>query len=276
MRITVRVAALSLVLGALSGCASQGALDAVRNDMDAVKTRLFSVEKDLGGVRDESKTGLGSIEKTFKSDVAAVRRIAADIQATIDGTKGDIQALSGKVDDATQALKKPTEEFSRYREDVDKRIIQLEDRTLKLQKTLDDIAKRLAEQPTSKEAATSPDALYLKGLDTFKSGDMAGARELFQKFLEQHPQHDLASNANYWIGETYYSEKNYEAAILAFQEVIKGSPNKEKVPAAMLKQAMAFRAINDAKSVRYVLKKLTEMYPKSEETKKAKELLKEI
>ena len=44
----------------------------------------------------------------------------------------------------------------------------------------------------------------------------------------------------------------------------------------MLKQAMAFNEINDAKSAKFVLKKLLEGFPKSEEAKKAKELLKVI
>jgi TolA-binding protein len=39
---------------------------------------------------------------------------------------------------------------------------------------------------------------------------------------------------------------------------------------------MAFNAIKDAKSAKFVLKKLVEVYPKSEEAKKAKELLKGI
>jgi tol-pal system protein YbgF len=114
----------------------------------------------------------------------------------------------------------------------------------------------------------------MKGLETFKAGDMPAARDLFTKFLEQYPKHDLVANAQYWIGETYYSEKNYEQAILAFQEVIKNHPQKEKVPAAMLKQALAFKAIKDSKSAKFVLKKLVEEFPKSEEAKRAKELLK--
>jgi tol-pal system protein YbgF len=86
----------------------------------------------------------------------------------------------------------------------------------------------------------------------------------------------LAANAHYWLGETYYNEKNYESAILSYQDVIKNYPGKEKVVAAMLKQAMAFNASKDATSAKFVLKKLVEGFPKSEEAKKAKELLKEI
>lgn len=263
---------------ALTGCASQGALDNVRYDVDSIKSRLFSVEKDLSGLREESKLSVIAIEKGFKSDVSAVRKMSADIQATIDSTKSEMQALNGKLDDVSIAANKPVEDLARYREDSDKRIIALEDRILKQQKVLDELTRKMSEMPAAKQEtpAAAADALYLKGLETFKAGDMPAAREQFSKFLEQNPQHDLAANAHFWIGETHYSEKSYEPAILAYQEVIKNYPGKEKVPAAMLKQAMAFVEIKDSKSARYVLKKLVEGFPKSEEANRARVLLKDI
>jgi len=265
----------------LSGCASQGALDNVRNDIDSIKTRMYTVDRDLAAVREETKLSVVSIEKGFKSDVTAVRKMSADTMATIDSTKSELRALNGKLDDVFVALKKPEEDLTRYREDADKRIIALEDRIMKQQASIDDLTKKFAELLQARKAESaatplSPDALYTKGLETLKGGDMPGARELFAKFLEQNPQHELAANAHFWIGETHYNEKSYEPAILAYQEVIKNYPGKEKVAAAMLKQAMAFNAINDTKSAKYVLKKLLEALPKSEEAKKAKVMLKEI
>lgn len=260
----------------VSGCATQGSLDITRNDIDAVKTRLFSVEKELGGIREESRERLVTIERDLKSEVGSIRKISADIQATIDSNKSEIQALNGKFDDLSLGVKKPGEELSRYREDADKRIITLEDRILKLQAAVDELNKKISDTTQVKEVPPTADSLYMKGLETFKAGNMSGARDFFTKFLEQFPKHDLAANAYYWIGETQYSEKNYEPAIVSFQEVIKNYPQQPKAPAAMLKQAMAFKAISDAKSAKYVLKKLAEGYPKSDEAKKAKELLKEI
>jgi tol-pal system protein YbgF len=264
------------VVAGLAGCASQSALDSTRYDVDEMRTRVILLEKNLGGVRNESREEIDAIAKNFKSDVADVRKLSADIQATIDSTKTEMQALNGKLDDMGISLKKPAEDLARYREDADRRIIALEDRIIRLQSTLDDLTKKAAELAQAKEVAPSPDALYMKGMDIFKAGDMPAARAVFTRFLEQYPQHDLAANAHYWIGETHYSEKSYEPAILAFQEVIKNFPGKEKVPAAMLKQAMAFNAINDTKSARYVLKKLAETFPRSDEAKKAKELLREM
>ena len=267
-----------LILSCLAGCASQSSFDNARNDIDSIKTRLFTIDRDLSSIREESKVSVGAIEKGFKTDVAAVRKMSADIQATIDSTKSEMQALNGKFDDTANAVKKPAEELARYREDADRRIIALEDRILKQQTVIDTLSKKMAEMSRARkdDIASTPDSLYLKGLDSLKTGDVAAAREQFTRFLEQNPTHELAANAHYWIGETYYSEKNYESAILSYQEVIKNYPGKEKVVAAMLKQAMAFNAIKDSKSARFVLKKLIEGFPKSEEAKKAKVMLKEI
>jgi len=261
---------MMVVMTGLTGCASQGALDSTRYDVDEVRTRVSTLEKNLGGIRNESREEIDSIAKNLRSDVADVRKLSADIQATIDSTKSEMQAMNGKLDDMSISLKKPTEDLARYREDADKRIIALEDRIIKFQSTLDELTKKAG------EVAQTPDSVYMKGLDTFKAGDMPAARGIFTKFLEQYPQHELAANAHYWIGETHYSEKSYEPAILAFQDVIKNYPTKDKVPAAMLKQAMAFNAINDTKNAKYVLKKLGEAFPRSDEAIKAKELLKEI
>jgi tol-pal system protein YbgF len=267
-----------LLVSSLTGCASQSALDSVRNDIDSIKTRLYTIDRDFNSIREESKVTVGAIEKGFKSDVSSVRKMSADIQATIDSTKNDMRVLDGKLDDTLIAVKKPADDLALYREDADKRILALEEHILKQQALLDSLSIKMAEMSKAEKEGVSstPDSPYLKGLDLLKAGDMISAREHFTKFLDLNPTHDLAANAHYWIGETYYSEKNYEAAILSYQEVIKNYPGKEKVAAAMLKQAMSFDAINDAKSAKFILKKLVEGFPKSEEARKAKVLLKGI
>lgn len=262
---------LSLCI-ALTGCATQGSLDTTRNDINAVKTRLFSVEKDMDGIRSESKDRLDALEREMKSEMASVRKIAADVQASGETTRNEMLALNGKLDD----MSKPADEQSRYREDTDKRIISLEERIVKLQATVDGLVGKGAESEKLKDATPPADAIYLKGLEAFKAGNMPAARDFFATFIAEHPKHELVGNARYWTAEALYAEKNYEAAIVSFQDVIKNHPKLSKIPAAMLKQGRAFKAIKDPNSARYVLKKLIATYPKSEEAKRAGELLKEI
>lgn len=259
-----------LIAALTGGCASTGSVEAVRRDIDETKNRIYTIEKDLSTAREG--------EKTFKSDFAALRKGDADLQANIDSLKSDLQVMAGKLDDQGVAAKKPAEELARYREDSDRRIVALEDRIVKLQVALDELNKRMKEAAQAGAVAgnATSDTLYLKGLEAFKSGDMPSARTQLASFIEKNANHDLVPNARYWIGETYYGEKNYEQAILEFQEVVKQYPKKEKAPAAMLKQALSFKALKDLKSTQYLLKRLIADYPKSDEAKKAKVLLKEV
>ncbi|KAF0220816.1 MAG: TPR repeat-containing [Geobacteraceae bacterium] len=259
---------------ALSGCASQGDMQNTQRDMDEVKTRIFQMEKDLGGVRSETKEGIEKTIKGFQTDIETLRKGTADLQATLDSAKVDMQVLTGKVDDVALMAKKPTEDISLMKEDSDRRLATIEDRIQKLEKGFEEFQKKVVETRT-KDLEKSPDVLYQKALDTFRGGNPQKARELFTRFIELYPNHELAANAHYWLGETFYGDKKYDQAILEFQQIIKNFPGKEKVPAAMLKQAMAFKELGDVKSARYVLKKLIDDFPFAEEVKTAKEKLKE-
>ncbi len=273
MRLVASVST-ALLLVTLTGCASRRDMESLQNDMDEMKTRILSMEKDISGVKSLTQEEMKRSLASFQAEMDSVRKGTADLQATLDSARVDMQALTGKIDDVAVQAKKPAEDIALLKEDTNRRLTAFEERLLKVEKGLEDLQKSAADLKTAATEAT-PEALYQKALDTFRSGDAQKARDLFGKFLERYPRHELTANAHYWIGETYYAEKNYDQAILAFQEVIKNYPGKEKVPAAMLKQALAFRALGDTKSARYVLKKLIEVHPLADEAKTAKEKLKE-
>ncbi len=263
----------------LVSCASRGDLDLVQRDTEELKARLLTMEKDLGGIRsaakdsaEQAKKGLLQELDGVRGDFTQLRKTAADLQANIDASKGDMQTLAGKVDDVALAAKKPADDINLMKDDMERRYSSLDERISLLEKT----ARELQAKGTAaaKETVLTPEALYQKALDTHRANDQVKSREMLTRFLQQNPKHDLAGNAQFWLGETYYSEKNYEQAILAYQDVIKNYPGKEKIPAAMLKQGMAFADLGDSKSARFVYGKLKEDFPKTEETKQAMERLK--
>jgi tol-pal system protein YbgF len=268
------LAALLLFAG---GCATKDDLAYLQRDFDDMKTKYFSLEKNLGSVRNETREVTEKGVQTMQKDLDTLRRTAADLQATLDATRVDMQSLTGRFDDLAAAGKKPLDELGFLKEESNRRLMAMEERTAKLEKALAELRKAVSDAASKAEAAAAtPEALYNQGRELFKGGDLAKARELFSRFLEKYPKHELAANARYWLGETYYSEKKFEEAILEYQQVIKDFPGKEKVPAAMLKQALAFRELGDVKSARYILKKLTEDFPLSEEAPIAKEKLKTL
>ena len=68
--------------------------------------------------------------------------------------------------------------------------------------------------------------------------DPAEGRKILQQFLEDDPQSGLVPNALYWIGESYYQEKNYAQAILTFKDVTRRFPKHHKAAASLLKIGM--------------------------------------
>jgi tol-pal system protein YbgF len=264
----------SVLLLCLAGCASKGDVENMQRDMDEMKPYLLKMGKELGELKDVGRKELEKGFKGFRHDIEAMRKETADLQANLDSHRVDIQAMGGKVDDVLLHAQKPADDLALFKEDHNRRITAFEERLLKLEKEVEELPKKLAEARPD-VLQKDPEALYRKGLDTFRAGETQKARELLTRFLEIYPDHELSANARYWVGETYYGEKKYDSAILEFQEVIKKFHNKEKAPAAMLKQAMAFKELGDMKSARYVLKKLLEDFPAAEEVKPAKERLKE-
>ena len=94
--------------------------------------------------------------------------------------------------------------------------------------------------------------------------------------MKNDPTSSNADNAQFWIGETYYNEQWFEKAILEYQTVIEQYPKGNKVPAAMLKQGLAFLKLGDQSNARLVLKRLIQYYPKSNEASIATAKLKDI
>jgi tol-pal system protein YbgF len=122
----------------------------------------------------------------------------------------------------------------------------------------------------------SPDRQYEKAYEAYSKHRFDEARALFKKFLQRYPKHDLADNALYWIGETYYDMEDYPNAILAFKEVVTLYAERSKAPDALLKIGYSYLALDDPVNARNYFKRLIKNYPFSEAEAKARAKLKEL
>ncbi len=134
-----------------------------------------------------------------------------------------------------------------------------------------------ASRSESRSAALMADReSYERTLTRFKDGDLDGARQGFAEFLVQHPHSDLAPNARFWLGESYYGKKDYSRAIDAYDQVQLNHPASEKVPAALLKKGYAYLALKDRKKAASALKQVIDLYPRSPEANKAIDKLNQL
>ncbi len=110
---------------------------------------------------------------------------------------------------------------------------------------------------------------YRAALETLRAGDPDAARLAFRGFLDQAPQHDYADNAQYWIGECYYTEREFRSAERAFRKVVERYPRGNKVPDAMLKLGFTLQMLGDEVGGRAVLESLTRAFPKHDASRLA-------
>ena len=99
---------------------------------------------------------------------------------------------------------------------------------------------------------------------------------MFKSFYQRYPDHELADNAQYWLGEIYYDREDYPNAILAFKEVVTRHVEENKAPDALLKIGYAYIALDDPANARVFLKRVIKNYPFGESEAKARAKLKEI
>ncbi len=129
-------------------------------------------------------------------------------------------------------------------------------------------------EPTFTPITTHPATEQEKGAYQFafsllKNSQYDNAIKAFQSFLDSHPKSELASNSAYWMGEAYYIKQDNQAALNAFNRVIKGYPFSSKVADAMLRAGDCYDNLGQQSQAKALYAELIALYPKTRAAEKA-------
>jgi tol-pal system protein YbgF len=117
---------------------------------------------------------------------------------------------------------------------------------------------------------------YRDALILYGKGRMADARTALQRVFDADPTGELADNALYWIGETYFASGDYTSAMRAYERVIKEYADQNKAPDAMFKIGLTFEKTGDLGMARKTFEELVRRYPYSTASSSAKLELKRV
>ncbi|MYF68729.1 MAG: tol-pal system protein YbgF, partial [Proteobacteria bacterium] len=81
------------------------------------------------------------------------------------------------------------------------------------------------------------------------------------QFLAVFPSSPLADNAQYWLAETYYVQRQYMAALPAFQLVVDEYPGSSKLPDALLKIGFCNYELQQWGAAREALQRVIREFP---------------
>ena len=287
---------LALSLG-LGGCAWQ-------KDVDIVQRQVAASNNDLKAIDSQ----LAELQKKV-SQLETVRHNQAVVGAQLDQMQLDIGRLGGQVEEAVVKGNRQEEKISQLQQAQMTSLLDLQKSVEDLNRRMNRLAGSLGIQelvapvptpagegaagekkvsetgqviggpslaPAEDQKALGPQALYDQAMQLFRSGDFPKAREGFTRYLGLYPKTDLASNAQFWLGECYFAEKNYSDAIRAYDKMVKEYPKSEKASSAWLKIGMAFLELGDKDAGKIALKKVIKDYPQSSQAQIAQQKLAQV
>ena len=226
----------------LAGCASQQDLQAVKWEVDTLKTRLVKAENKIKEKDRLVEQGLGQ---------------QAELQARLNELQEQMFALHGGLEEIRNSSGKGVAGAASER------------RLSAVEKELDDIRALLDVQ------AALPKSFFDTGMEKYQAGRFPEALDDFNSFLASNPEPSLVDDAHFWIGETLYALGKYEDAVLKYDLVTKKYAKSEKVPECLLKQGMAFHKMGDSETGNIILKQLIQGHPATDAATKAKKIVKD-
>jgi len=107
----------------------------------------------------------------------------------------------------------------------------------------------------------TPNEQYEHSLGFLWQSNYGKAEGALKAFLAAHPDHPLAGNAQYWLGETYYVRKDYTSAAVAFAEGFEAYADSPKAPDNLLKLGLSLAQIDEKDQACRALGELQKRYP---------------
>jgi tol-pal system protein YbgF len=117
-------------------------------------------------------------------------------------------------------------------------------------------------------ATGAADQVYNDAFKKLQDGDYAGAEKGFRAFVQRNPQHTLAGNAQYWLGETYYARRDYQNAMTAFAEGYKAYKTSPKGPDNLLKLGITLATLGRKADSCAIFARFAQDYPRATDLQK--------
>ncbi len=213
-----------------------------------------------------------------QSGVALVNQVSA-LQA-------EVQALRGQLEELQQQLEQARQSQRVQYLDLSGRLDRLEGGAPAPAATALPVAPAASSDPpptkttppVAAPAVASQDeqGAYAYAFEALKSGDYVESARRLRDFLAAHPGGQLAPNALYWLGESYYVTQNYALAADQFRMLLDRYPANDKAPGALLKLGLAQYGLRQNEAAMATLRQVAQRYPGSDAARIADDRLRSM
>lgn len=215
---------------------------------------------------------LARLEPRIAQSETALKNLGlVELLAQVEALKAELAKLHGQDEVQAHDIETTQKRQKDLYVDLDTRLRALEQaKTTAVAATVPTDAGAAAASPADAAAETQS---YNAALDMFRLGNYQGAIAALQTFITSYPKGNLASSAQYWIGNAYFALRDFKAALAAQQKLLSLYPTSQKVPDAMLNMASSQVELNDTATARKTLEDLIAKHPLSNAADLAKKRL---
>jgi tol-pal system protein YbgF len=132
------------------------------------------------------------------------------------------------------------------------------------------------EAPAAGPPPASADVLYSNGLRDINGKHYDLATQEFQDYLRFYGDTDLASNAQFYLGEVAFMQNQFQAALEAYNKVIENFPKSFKTASARMRKGFCLAELGQKASAVRELRAVVRLYPGTDEAKRAAAKLHEM
>ena len=258
----------------LSSCATSSDVQKLQSQITELQDQLAQVKRSAAG-----KEEVQSVNQRIADQTQQLLKSNATLVAKVDQIEDKMNNTQGSIEQTNYRLDRMAQQLTQAQHDID---------------DLKAAAARAAAAPTASTAAPPPPQpamtevnvpaptsdnpmeVYQAAYRDYQRGNYDLALAGFHDFLAKYPNSELSSNAEYWIGESLYSQKKYSEAIEQFNGVVNKYPKSDKAPGALLKKGYAYLALNDRPRAIVQFQYVVHEYPSSREAALAKDRLKQL
>ncbi|WP_138379067.1 tol-pal system protein YbgF [Luteithermobacter gelatinilyticus] len=258
--------------GTMAAPSLEKRIDILEKQLRAVQRKVFTP----GSMFEDQQ---GAPQSPAAAPVASQgRAVVANLEARVAQMETQLRQLTGQVEETNHRLNKLIQRLDLLSDDYEFRLSELEKG--KGQGAASGSAAGTGGAASSPNLAAVPSGGtqpllpggtvreqydYAYGLVT--RGDYIRAEAALQEFLRLYPQDELAGNAKYWLGQTYYARGMFTEATRTFLEGYDQYPKSQKAPAFLLKIGMSLYALGEKKDACEAYRELEMRFPDSVENK---------
>jgi len=275
-----------LLVGSALGPHPASAVSREIIDLQHDVTAILQAQKDLATQMTQDHTVMKTLVEQSNDNVGKLNATISSVQKSVQ----DVQANSGA---RLDTMSTQVQGLSDNLEEIKSRLGKLNQQLVDLQNTAQGIDAKLPggsapaggvpsnTQPGASNLgpagpAPSADTLYSNGLRDITSGKYDLARSEFQDYLKYYGDTDLASNAQFYLGEIAYSQKQFDQSVVEYDKVLTNYPKSFKLGPAHLKKGLALLELGQKQAAVKELREVVKRFPGSDEDRRARAKLKEI